>query len=328
MMQTQLKRDRSNLTESQSLLAVLACNLAAKRGLIDLGPLVAGALLLVVSLFPHFSFAETSDQPSIQALVQKAKVAFEAQDEQSLDLILDRILERVTGFPSASTGVPEGVSDDEYIEKMCAYDRITQPIYSAEFLDVLRHQSAFLAYIAVDEGSEHDVWMRAITECRLTDGRPTIISRFMQDGIDWATKFKSADAKKALRMAQEIKKRSEENPKIRELVTFAKLVGFDAQDKQKRALPERSNKRFSQAVLVDKADKGDLHAQFELARRLEIGDQFHQDISMAYFWYQRAHKNGGGEEALSRMNGILPHLSKGDLAVIEIWVKNNFRPYL
>ena len=63
------------------------------------------------------------------------------------------------------------------------------------------------------------------------------MSQYMQDGIAWAKKFRSVDAKEALRMAQEIQQLSEENPKIIELTTFAKLVGFDAQDKQLAAPP-------------------------------------------------------------------------------------------
>lgn len=189
-------------------------------------------LLLAFALISSDSLADTSNQSSIQELVHKAKVAFKARDEETFDPIMDHLFERITGFPSSLSHVPKGISDDDYIQRMCEYDRVSQTIYTTEFWNVVRHQSASMTYSVVHEGSEHDVRIRAMTECRFDDGQLTKTSQLMNDGIAWAKKFQAADAEQALRMAQEIKILAAQNPKIRELATFAKLITFHAQDKQ------------------------------------------------------------------------------------------------
>lgn len=289
--------------------------------------LLTTTLLLVFTLTSSDSLADTSDQLSVQELAHKAKAAFDTRDEETFKVLLERIFQRIAGFPYSLPHVPLGMSDDDYIEKRCEFDRVTQNIFSTEFWDKYRYEVDLIAFAAVRDGKEQSVLTRAMTNCRFADGELTKTSQFMLDGIAWAKKFQAADAGQALRMAQDKKALAEQNPKIIELDILATMVELHVQDKQKTGRPERSGEFSPQATLVDKADKGDLSAQLEMAHRLEIGDHSRQDNAMAYFWYKRALNNGGGEAAQSGLDRLLPRLTDIDTLSINIWTKNNHRPY-
>ncbi|OEJ64245.1 hypothetical protein BEN30_16890 [Magnetovibrio blakemorei] len=290
-------------------------------------------------LWPTNTFATEQSQVSISALVEKAKTALAEQDEHTFDTTMGDLYERITGFtlpPSDSDAkftLPEGVSEAEYIEKTCNYARLTEPIFTRELLDVIRHQTALLAYSVVLEGEEDEPYVRAMMECEDKDGRVLETSKFMREGIAWAKTFQAADTQQAMLMAKDIKALAKQNPQIKELETLSKLVGYHTQDKQEMEKPksDASKKNIDNIAyrtrLVEKAHKGNLSAQLTVAHGLETGNIFSQNNAMAYFWYKRAYQNSGGEEAQSGMDRLLPHLTDVDLISIDVWTRRGHRPY-
>ena len=288
-------------------------------------------VLLVAGLTfsgPHFAWAGNLNQTPVPALVEQAKKALIEQDEKKFKDVSDHLFERVTGFPATTSQIPEDLSDEDYIKRMCAYTEIIEPVFTQELLDVMRHQSALMAYSTVLDGTENDITIRGITDCTHEDGRPLATAQFMRDGIAWAKTFQSANAAQAQAMAQGVQARAEQNPQIRELAILAKLVGYHAQDKQDARHQKPANNKHVTPTrsLVSKAHKGDLTSQMELARRLETGDHASTKIPSAYFWYERARKNGGGEAAQAGLNRLLPKLSQDDLWRVDLWGKRNVIP--
>ncbi|MCW8914623.1 MAG: hypothetical protein OQK24_02075 [Magnetovibrio sp.] len=289
--------------------------------------------LVSVFLFISDGKAGTPATSSLQTLIDQAKAALIAEDIETFDTYMARLFERVTGMSNSTDQVPTGMAEAEYIRRMCEYAKVSEPIYTPVLLNVIRHQTALTGYMAVVDGEEKQLHFRVAANCTHDDGRPEIISKYMMDGLSWAKEFLAADAAQSTRMAQDIKTLSEQNPKIEELAILAKLVGFDAVEKQRAEDPEirKAEQKAKQITfrtrLVEKAHKGDLSAQLEVAHGLETGDKFRKDISMAYFWYKRAHENSGGGKAQAGMDRLLPHLTDVDWSKIDLWTRKGHRPY-
>ena len=287
-------------------------------------------LVVVFALSATPVVAGDPDPTPLPVLIEQAKKALAEEDEKTFDDLLGQLFVRITGFQGSSSAMPEGVSDDLYIQRMCEYDRVADPITTPELRDVMRHQLALIAYSVVHEGSENHVSIRAVTECVHEDGHPTATTLMMRDGIAWAKALRGANAEEALKMVKAKEALASKHPRIRELALLAKLSRYDAEDKKKVELKKGvkpTERIFPKAILVDKADRGDLASQLEVARRLETGDKFQQDNAMAFFWYTRALKNGGGEAAQAAMDRLLPHLDAGHLMSIDIWTRRGHRPY-
>lgn len=290
-------------------------------------------LLSILFLSSTNVIADDQHLTPIAALIDKAKTALAQHDEKTFDRLTDRIFERITGFSASASPAPEDVSDDEYIQRMCSYDRLTERIYTLEHFNVVRHQMALTAYLVVREDKENDVTIRAMTECISDDGRPTIRAQFMRDGIAWIKTFQAANTEQALSMAQDIEALAANHPNTTQLATLANLVRYDARQKQKadRSKTDYDERRVNeltyQTDFIEKAHYGDLDAQLEVARRLETGDKFDQNNRFAYFWYKRALQNGGGETAQTALDRLAPQLDWFDLELVDMWLSKNHRPY-
>jgi len=278
-----------------------------------------------------FVFPSLADEAQLQRLVSQAKESLADHDEKAFNGLMDQLFEHITGFSALSSQLPKGISDNQYIQKMCDYARVSNQILTHEILDAMRHQTGLMAYSVVLDGEESDLYIRAMTDCVFEDGRPVPTAQFMRDGIAWAKTFQAANAEQAMSMAEDKVALASKNPQIKELATLSKLVLYDAKDKERNAstkneTPEMDNTIYH-ASLIDKADKGDLVAQLDVAHRLETGDKFEQNNRFAYFWYKRALQNKGGKAAQSGMDRLLPHLEKFDFMLIDMWFEKKHRPY-
>jgi hypothetical protein len=293
-------------------------------------------LLIVLFLSSTNAVADSPELTPIPVLIENAKKALAEQDEKKFDSLTDQLFQRITGFDGASSSVPpEGVSDDLYVQKMCDYNRVIDPILPPELLTAMHYQMASAAYSVVSGGHENDVDIRAITECVYEDGRPTHTARSMRDGIAWVKKLEAANAEKAMGMAQDMAALAAKNPQIKELATLSKLALFDAEDKQEAERPvsdeekqrnlEKKQKDLMDALVL-KAYYGDLASQLTMARRLEKHDSDFVKPASAYYWYSLAVKNGGGDDAQAGLNRLLPQLDKVGLWLANRWLRNKTLP--
>lgn len=285
-------------------------------------------LLAVLSLSSTVAAADGAGLTPIPVLIDKAKKALAEEDDETYDGVMDQLYERITGFPASFSELPEGVSDELYIHKVCQYDRVIDTILTPALLDVMRYQAATMAYSIVAEGSENDVSIRAMKECVYEDGRPTRVALLMLDGIAWVKKLNAANAEEALLMAQEIQALAVKKPHIKELITLSKLARFDAEGKREEERPKSKGEKQRDLIhrLEAKAFRGDLASQLELARRLEAGDLAPKKFVVAYYWYSLAKKNSGGDTAQAGLNRLLPQLSEDDLWTVKIWMKRKGLP--
>lgn len=241
---------------------------------------------------------------------------------------------------------PLGMSDDEFARRKCNFNRAIaaiQPYQHKLDANKLRQKDNALTSLLPKSASFQfsDVTAQYVRDV-LQTGRfcPNPESEGIKAALVWARELEKMTSVDLHVLAEEHFKmsgsmsmdqfqmgRSIETPEEEyELFlhynlasTIRKFVDF--------LHPPPINEKAYLSRLVYLSANNDIASQLRLARRLEFGDSFKQDNAKAYFWYQQALKNGGGEAAQSAMDRLLPQLSKADFVIIGIWLKYGSRPY-
>lgn len=293
-------------------------------------------LFMVLAFAPDGASAGETGQVPMSELIERARQAKAADDEKAYDTIADQIFERVTGFPAATTEPPTGVSDEDFVERLCAFGRIIERTLPPQRLNAVLDELPLAAFAIVRGGRENDIETRTLTDCVYADGWVRPSTRVLRDGIAWAKELGQKSNNEIRQIAAEYKARAEKDPEDRILKSRFTLADYlvtlnDAVESAERSERDvkvrKAEGKASQEALVDKADKGDLVAQMTVAHGLESGDRFRKDFAKAYFWYTRALHNGGGKAARDGMERLFPHLDIGNWASIHIWTVHGYRPY-
>ena len=263
----------------------------------------------------------------LERLVSQAKAAIARADQQEEDRLYDEIYALTTGLDPTVDGRPEHLSNVEYQRKLCPYRKAIAPLYTDEGIEYTKHEMRLFALQTILLKHENNPYIQAIVDCVQDNGELVLEARGLRDGLVWAKKFNAANNDELQATAQEYGTLTEQYPNYELYLLLVELV--DSKVKANRSKLEakeakqRLNDMIYQMELVEKADKGDLAAQLEVARRLETGDKFQKNHHFAYLWYSRALQNGGGEAAQSAMDRLRPELSEDDLLLVEIWLENN-----
>jgi len=273
-----------------------------------------------------------ADDVRLQHLVSQAKAAIAREDRQELGRIFDDIYALTTGFDPVFEESPEHLSNPDYQNKLCPYRKATAPLMTTEDIEYLHHKTRIAAFGIVHKKEENAPYVLAIIECVQDNGEPVPEALALREGIKWARKLEAADAAKTQTIAREydeLVKRHPDNQLYQVLSSITNLYVDSRRldDLAKETNQLRTEDVLYQANLVEKADKGDLAVQLEVARRLESGDKFRQNNHFAYFWYKRALQNGGGEVAQSGMDKLRPLLDEIDLMRVDNWLKKKYHPY-
>lgn len=290
---------------------------------------VLAILWIALAFAAAEAIADDRHRTPISVLVDAAKKALKAGDEKTFDNLDKQLFERTTGFPYSPNRLPVGITRAEYEARLCPYRKVKALVLTTERIRYLHHGARLSAYFIVEKREENAPYVRAILECSQDNGDLVPDAKALRKGIAWAEKLKSADIGDARTMALEYEALSERFPDDPIYGALAGLVRAQVSTLRSKLEPQNrpTEDGYFQGALVDKAHKGDLSAQMEVARRLETGKRFRQNNAMSYYWYKRSLENGGGEAARSGMNRLHPQLSAGELLSIEVWTKNKLRPY-
>lgn len=287
---------------------------------------------LGVSLCFLITSPSMAEELSVQQLVSQAEIAIARGNPEDIDDLFDKIYVRTTGLAPSVKGWPEHLSDVEYQNKLCPYRKAVAPLYLPEDIEYFHHKMRLTAIGIIQAKEENALFIQAIIGCTLENGEPVPEAKALKDGLSWVKKLKTANDDEVQVVVKAYKKLAKQNPQNLVYMALAGIADFPILDRKIERLLQKAKKMRTegllyQAKLVEKADKGNLDAQLKVAHRLETGDKFRQDNAAAYFWYKRAQQNGGGEAAQSGIKRLLPQLEDTDFISIEIWTKNNLRPY-
>lgn len=280
---------------------------------------------LVMTLCLLSAFPSMADETRLQHLVSQAKAAISVNDDKAVDRLSDEIYALTTGLDPALEETLEQITSADYQKKFCPYRKAIAPLMTAEDIEYFHHKARFEAFRIVFKKEENAPYVLAIIECVQDNGDPVPESLALKEGIEWARKLEGADASATQTMAQEYELLIQRQPD-NQLYQWIYLITVMAVDGHRLdALATGYNKLLSeglyyQAKLVEKADKGDLVTQLEVALRLETGDKFKQSNRFAYFWYKRALQNGGGESAQNGMERLHPQLDWLDHELVDMWL--------
>ncbi len=297
-------------------------------------------LLTVHFLSSGYAIAEDTSSIPVSVLVEQAKKALAQNDIEERDRIVDKIFKLTTGLELPFERVPETLSADEIEKRICTYKKVTAQLYTPEELELLRHETRFRSYIVLfikrDTGiqirgrSEFES-MQIRMECIQDNGEPVPEARALRDGQAWAMRLNESSIADAQTIAQEYEALLKHRPDEERYRWFHMMTGLIVNAKRSKHNLEESIQRVKlssyRAELAEKADDGDVTVQLELARRLETGDKFEQNKLYAYYWYKRAHLNGGGKEAQEGLDRLLPGFDEIDLIRIEVLLDDKYRPY-
>ncbi len=290
-------------------------------------------ILLVACFLASTAIAvDDTDSTPIQALVEQAKKALARNNFEKVQQIFAEIYELTTGL-DAEADIP--IKDRPTVDiqnRLCPYRKAIAPLLTAQELEHLHHQMRVVAFGVVKKKEEDAPFVRAIIECVRDNGEPVAESKALQDGLNWARKLHAADIDGIRAMGREYERLFERYPDNLFYDLLNSFIKGKIDDIRWENERQEFKKRYPVGILfrqnlVNKAHKGGLAAQLELSRRLETGHNFRQDNAMAYFWYQRALKNGGGEFAQNGMDRLYPRLSELELWLVDMWTKEGHRPY-
>lgn len=286
-------------------------------------------LLAVWSPSATAAFAGERDAPPVSVLVERAREALAKGDEKAYLALVERLFERAAEM-ELSSAPPEGMREKGRKESLCEYSWALERILSSERVIESLAISAFsLVRQGKEERAGEMIWA---TECVREGGRKPSTRSLLRDGITWAKKVQAADAEKAEALAREYETLAKRHPqdelyRLRAWIA-REQASFNSAEARKKEFNSRTSEETAyQVTLVARAYLGDLAKQLEVARRLETGDKFRQDDAKAFFWYQRALRNGGGEAAQTGMDRLFPRLSEEDLAAVQVWADSDGRPY-
>lgn len=285
-------------------------------------------LLDLLATSPSFA-----NEARLQHLVTQGKAAIARGDHQEEERIINEIFKLTTGLAPDFEETPEHQSNADYQNKLCPYRKAIASLMTDQDILYLHHKSRFAAFRIVYRKEENKPYVLTIIKCTHDNGTPVPDSIALKNGIEWALKIRTADIAELRTMGQEYEKLLKHQPNAQLYQLLDTIIDLEIDGRHLDNLSQQADQLlneglFYQARLVEKADKGNLAAQMEVAQRLETGDKFRQDNAAAYFWYKRALDNNGGKAAQSGLDRLLPHLSEIDfLLSIDIWTRNNHRPY-
>lgn len=287
---------------------------------------IFGILLCLFGALPSMA-----DETRLQHLVSQAEAAIARDDRQAADRLIDEIYELTTGFDASVDGKPENLSKADYEKIICPYRKALVPLLTAEEIEYGRHEMRLFALQTILFNREDHPYVSAILECIHDNGEPALEARALRDGLVWAKKMNAANIDELQIMLQEYEALAKQYPEyelyqlLHENLDF-KIDSHRAANESKE-LKQRLKDIDFQKELVEKAAKGSLAAQLEVARRLETGDIFKHDNHLAYFWYKLALQNDGREAAQSGIDRLLPHLNEFELEWADWWLKTKHHPY-
>ena len=276
--------------------------------------------------------ADNSDLTPIPVLIENAERALAQNDLERSQQLINEIYELTTGLDAEEEVPGKDRTTPDIQKRLCPFRQAMAPLLTNKRLEHLHHQMRIVAFGVVKDKEENAPYVRAIIECVLDNGEPVPEAKALREGLSWAKTLHAANIEEARAMGREYEallERHSDNIIYDVLNMFISGKIDDIHWEEKR---REFKKRYPEGILfkgelIEKAHKGDLAAQLEVADRLETGNIFQQNNAMAYFWYQRAVKNGGGEAAQAGMDRLFPHLSVADFASIDIWTRNDHRPY-
>jgi len=273
-----------------------------------------------------------ADEARLQNLISQAEAALARDDRQSVDRLIDEIYSLTTGLDPALEGKPEHLSNADYEKRLCPFRQATTPLLTAQELEYLHHEMRLAAYSIVQAKEENAPYIQTTIECVQANGEPVPEALALIKGIEWARKLASADINELRAMAQEYEELIQRHPDNQLYEVLNSIIDMHADNHRLDGLTKETHQLLTEGILyqsnlVEKADKGDLALQLEVAHRLETGDKFRQDHRFAYFWYKRALQNGGGEPAQNGLDRLHPQLDWLDHELVDMWLRKKHRPY-
>lgn len=273
-----------------------------------------------------------ADEGRLQDLIAQAKAAIARGDGAQEDRLLDEIYALTTGLDPADAEKAEHFSNAERQRKLCPYRKAIDPLLTADDIEYLHHTMRVAAFTIIAKKEANAAYVQAALGCTQDDGAPVPNALALQEGIEWARKLEAADDAETRVLAREYEDLIQHYPDDQLYQWLRFLIDGKSTELRLAEVLEETQQLLNegilyQARLVEKADRGDLAVQLEVARRLETGDKFEKDHRFAYFWYTRAQQNGGGDAAQSGLDRLHPQLSWLDHELVDMWLTKKHRPY-
>ena len=269
-----------------------------------------------------------ADEARLQSLITQAKAAIERDDYEETERIGNEIYALTTGLDPSGDGEASNLSKADYQKRVCPYRKAIAPFRTHQDVKHRLHQKRVSALRIVGEHEENSPYVLATLECVQDNGEPVLEALALKKGIEWAQKLYAADTAGTQKIIQEYEELIRKHPNNQLYPLIKEAINRHIEKRHRDEKFQRyMESRLFQEKLVEKAHKGNLSAQLEVARRLETGDKFKQSHHYAYFWYIRASQNGGGEVAQSGLDRLLPHLDEIDLMRVDNWIKKKYSFY-
>lgn len=277
------------------------------------------------------AFPGMADEARLQSLISQAQEAIARNDDAERSRIVGEIYELTTGRDAKFGKSTESLSGEEYEKRTCLYHKAIAPLRTREELERIGHEERFYAYFAIQQGEADAESLRNRLECVQDNGEPVPEAMALREGLAWAKRLHRSDIAETKAVAQEYEALGKRYPGNERYRWFHHMIDSLVDRKRAELEREKSNRRFEisafRTTLAEKANKGDVAAQLEIARRLETGDRFSLSFHFAYYWYKRAQQNGGGEEAQKGLNRLLPQLTEVDLMLVKNWIEKKYVMY-
>ena len=278
-----------------------------------------------------FAFPGMAEEDRAQDLFRQFRAAIFRNDDVEIERIADEILEMTKGLGIDLEVDPESYLVQELEKRICAYQKALISPHTQAELELLRHGIRFNAYLLVRMGYTEAKYLQIASECIQDNGDPAPIANVLREGLAWAKRLDASKLTEAQAMAREYEVLLKDHPDDEMYQWFNLMMGAHVDVKRAHLDAEESSQRLAEMDyrrgLAEKANKGDVAVQLELARRLESGDRFEQNILFAYYWYKRAQQNGGGEEAQTGLDRLHPRFTVIDLDRVDDMLENKYPMY-
>lgn len=286
--------------------------------------------LFTIIFYLLTGFPSMANETSLQRLLSQAEEALADNDRKTVGRLTKEIYELMTGF-DPSQGKPEHISIEDYRNRVCLFLKATDSLMTVQDIENLHHEMRPVALMFVLANDDHHPYVQAITECIQDNGTPVPGAIALKEGIEWALKLEAADIVEKQVMAREYEELFERHPENQVYQQLNLIIRLSVDKTVAKARANESKQRLEALTyrrsLAEKANKGDVSAQLEVALRLETGDKFEQNSMFAYYWYKRAEQNGGGEEAQKGLVRLLPRFNEIDLMRIENMIEKKHLMY-
>ena len=288
---------------------------------------ILGMILCLLAVSPS-----RAEEDRVQFLIRQAETAISQDDIEQTAQYLMEMNELFYGLGTEQEDIPGKFSMTNYQKELCLDRKATALLFTPAKIKRLQHIARVLADGLVHRKEENEPYVHVILECTQDNGDPVPTAKALREGFSWVKKLNEATIEEAHAMGQEYEALLEQHPgdffydMLNDSVDIR--IRYIREEEERREEKKRYPKgRFYQIDLVNKADKGVLAAQLEVARGIETGTDFRQHNAMAYFWYKHALQNGGGDVAQAGMDRLHPHLWEGDFQLIDMWTEEGRRPY-